>query len=212
MITISGGTPVVIIENGVERELMYNLPDDGGIVPTGSQTFTENGTYDVTEIAEAIVNVGGGGGSIGTLLATQPLGHIEVTSTSSVDLNKSVVVEGVNDYDLLIVKTTLDDYTTLSGNHATIALADLGGTATISTKNKITIANMKQYLHSSSHKTNVVSNQSTTPYGIYPNTAVVSDDVATLGMYGRYSSEYSDTINGDYTTRVYGIKLFDGYY
>ena len=62
MITISGGTPVVIIENGVERELMYNLPDEGGIVPTGSQTFTENGTYDVTAIAEAIVNVAGTGG------------------------------------------------------------------------------------------------------------------------------------------------------
>lgn len=33
-----------------------------GITPSGSQTFTENGTYDVTAIAEAIVNVSGGGG------------------------------------------------------------------------------------------------------------------------------------------------------
>lgn len=35
---------------------------DGGITPSGSQTFTENGTYDVTAIAEAIINVSGGGG------------------------------------------------------------------------------------------------------------------------------------------------------
>lgn len=33
----------------------------GGITPSGSQTFTENGTYDVTAIAEAIINVSGGG-------------------------------------------------------------------------------------------------------------------------------------------------------
>lgn len=34
-----------------------------GIVPTGSQTFTENGTFDVTSIAEAVINVAGGGGA-----------------------------------------------------------------------------------------------------------------------------------------------------
>lgn len=36
-----------------------NVP---GIVPAGSQTFTENGTFDVTSIAEAVINVAGGGG------------------------------------------------------------------------------------------------------------------------------------------------------
>lgn len=37
-----------------------NVP---GIVPTGSQTFTENGTFDVTALAEAVINVAGGGGA-----------------------------------------------------------------------------------------------------------------------------------------------------
>lgn len=32
------------------------------IIPSGSQTVTENKTYDVTELAEMIVNVAGGGG------------------------------------------------------------------------------------------------------------------------------------------------------
>lgn len=36
---------------------------DGGITPSGSQTFTQNGTYDVSALAQAIVNVSGGGGS-----------------------------------------------------------------------------------------------------------------------------------------------------
>ncbi len=33
------------------------------IIPSGSQTFTENGTYNVSALASAIVNVSGGGGS-----------------------------------------------------------------------------------------------------------------------------------------------------
>lgn len=33
------------------------------IVPTGSQTVTQNGTYDVTALAQMIVTVAGGGGS-----------------------------------------------------------------------------------------------------------------------------------------------------
>ena len=33
------------------------------VAPTGSQTFTNNGTYDVASIAEAVINVAGGGGA-----------------------------------------------------------------------------------------------------------------------------------------------------
>lgn len=33
------------------------------VAPTGSRTFTENGTFDVTSIAEAVINVAGGGGA-----------------------------------------------------------------------------------------------------------------------------------------------------
>lgn len=35
---------------------------DTSVHPSGSQTYTANGTYDVTSLAEAVVNVSGGGG------------------------------------------------------------------------------------------------------------------------------------------------------
>lgn len=46
-----------------------NLPKTGGGMATflevaGSQTFTENGTFDVSTLAQAIVNVAGGGGGL----------------------------------------------------------------------------------------------------------------------------------------------------
>lgn len=62
--------PLSVTENGT-----YNAPSgvDGyapvtvnvpqGITPSGSIEITENGTYDVTEYAEAVVDVSGGGGS-----------------------------------------------------------------------------------------------------------------------------------------------------
>lgn len=41
-----------LISQGLAEE--YNL-----ITPTGTKTISENGTFDVTQYAEAVVNVGG---------------------------------------------------------------------------------------------------------------------------------------------------------
>ena len=41
-----------------------------GIVPSGSQTVTENGTYDVTSLAEMVINVSGGGGASNVVTGT----------------------------------------------------------------------------------------------------------------------------------------------
>lgn len=57
--TAENGSTLVGDGGSVEDETY--IVGEGGITPSGSQTFTQNGTYDVTNIAEAVINVSGGG-------------------------------------------------------------------------------------------------------------------------------------------------------
>lgn len=50
------------------------------IIPSGSETKTANGTYDVTSLAELIVNVSGGGGGLPTGISALDFGQITVAS------------------------------------------------------------------------------------------------------------------------------------
>lgn len=50
------------------------------IIPSGSQTLTSNNTYDVTNLAEVIVNVAGGGTSLPSGLSKIDFGTIKVSS------------------------------------------------------------------------------------------------------------------------------------
>ena len=55
-----------------------------GIVPSGSQTVTENGTYDVTALAEMVVNVSGGGGGGASNVV---IGTFTGTADGAMDIN-----------------------------------------------------------------------------------------------------------------------------
>lgn len=188
-----------------------SLPVTGGGTATfpyveGSQTITENGTYNVTNLAEAVVNVSGGGGGL-TLLKETSLGTLSTTSTSATDTGKSLSLTGYNDYDLLIVDVSVD--TPVNGRHtSTVSMILLTGTSSVGTKNTYTVCSNKWNSKLGSTGTGS-TRQSTTAYGIYVNSASVSSGTMTLPLYYRQNTNSTGTLNGTYTARIYGVKLYD---
>lgn len=173
---------------------------------SGSETKTANGTYDVTNLASLVVNVSGGSG-IGTLLNTTSLGSISSSSTQAASLNISLEVTGINNYDLLIVESSVNS-TTNNRHTATVGVIYLTAGSDIGTKNGSTIATAKWNSKLSNTGTATTS-VSTTAYGIYPNSCSISNGTASIPMYRRYNSTSTGTINGTYTARVYGVNLYN---
>lgn len=188
------------------------LPTSGGGTATfpfveGSQTITTNNTYDVTNLAQVVVNVSGSGGSGLTLLKTTSLGSISYSSTSAADTGKKMTVTGYNDYDVLIVDVSVDTNTN-SRHTSTVSMVYLTGTSNVGTKNTYAVGSNKWNSKLGSTGTGS-TRQSTTAYGIYVYSATVSSSTMTLAFYNRYNSNNTGTINGTYTARVYGVKLYD---
>ena len=149
----------------------------------------------------------GGGGSGLTLLKTTSLGSLSTSSTSAADTGKSMTVTGYNDYDLLVVDVSVD--TPTNGRHtSTVSLVLLTGTSSVGTKNTYTVGSNKWNSKLSSSGTGS-TRQSTSAYGVYVNAATVSNSTMTLTFYYRYNSNNTGTLNGSYTARVYGLKLYD---
>lgn len=172
---------------------------------SGSQTITTNNTYDVTNLASVVVNVAGGGGL--TLLKTTSLGTLSTSSTSASDTGKTMTVTGYNDYDVLIVDVSVDS--PVNGRHtSTVSFILVTGTSSVDTKNTYTVAGNKWNSKLSSSGTGS-TRQSTSAYGIYVNSASVSGSTMTLAFYYRYNNNSTGTLNGTYTARVYGLKLYE---
>ena len=79
------------------------LPKQGGGTATfpwveGSETKTENGTYDVTNLAELIVNVSGGGGTSKNVQVVQ--GTTRTTSSSMTAIGAEMTVSKTGTYDI----------------------------------------------------------------------------------------------------------------
>lgn len=187
------------------------LPKSGGGTATfpwveGSETKTANGTYDVTNLAQLIVNVSGGGGSGLTLLGTTSMGTISTSSTSAADTGKTVTATGATSYDLLVVITSCTK--TNSRHWATIGLIELYNSSTATSPNTASISTNK-YNYKVSSTGTVQSRCGTTAYGIYPNACTFSSSNATITLYQRYNNTSTGTINGSYTAKVYGVKLYD---
>lgn len=192
------------------------LPKTGG----GTASFT-----DVTDTTAAAADVAsgkyfytaagvrtqgtasGGGGSGLTLLKTTSLGTLSTSSTSATDTGKTMTVTGYNDYDVLVVDVSVDSVT--NGRHtSTVSMVYLTGTSAVTTKNTYAVGGNKWNSKLSSSGTGS-TRQSTSAYGVYVNAATVSSNTMTLTFYYRYNSNNTGTINGTYTARVYGLKLYD---
>lgn len=154
-----------------------------------------------------------GGGGVPTLLGTLSLGTISTSSTTATDTGKSITVKGVYDYDLLICECSVNTKTN-NRHAATARLIWLTAGSEIGTKNGSAIATATWNVKLSSNGT-ATSRAGTTAYGIYANACTVSagstgdNGQAVITIYQRYNSTSTGTINGNYTMRVYGVKLYD---
>ena len=191
------------------------LPKTGG----GTASFTDvtdttaaasdvaSGKYFYTASGVRTQGTSSGGGSGLTLLKTTSLGTLSTSSTSATDTGKTMTVTGYNDYDVLVVDVSVDSVT--NGRHtSTVSMVYLTGTSAVTTKNTYAVGSNKWNSKRSSSGTGS-TRQSTSAYGIYVYSTSVSSNTMTLTFYYRYNSNNTGTINGTYTARVYGLKLYD---
>ena len=181
-----------------------------GTASLTTKSITANGTYNASAdsasgYSSVTVNVSGGGGL--TLLKTTSLGTLSTSATSATDTGKSMTVTGFEDYDVLVVDVSVD--TNTNGRHtSTVSMVYLTGTSAVTTKNTYAVGSNKWNSKLGSTGTGS-TRQSTSAYGIYVNAATVSGSTMTLTFYYRYNSNNTGTINGSYTARVYGLKLYE---
>ena len=189
----------------------YAAGDEGKVVSNGalvsqtSDTATQNGTVDTTLINSLTVNVSGGGSSGFDLLATKSLGTFSNVGTSSTDTGQTITVPGVvnSDYDVLTVVTKVS--TRVENRHvATFRVIYLYGSTNIGTKD----ASLLMYMLNIKDSSGVlVSNASSSPYGVVPNSLSFSGSDAVMPIYIRQNNTQTGTIDGDYTMYIYGSKL-----
>ena len=188
--TTSSGTAKATITPGSAAQYLN--------IPTGY-----NGTAQYYTIAAS------GGGSGMTLLKTTALGELSTSSTSSTDTGKSMTLTSTqyNDYDLLVVDVSVD--TAINGRHtSTVSMVFLTGASDVNNKDGVYSVNNKWNSKLSSSGTGS-TRQNSSAYGIYVSSPSINNDTLTLPFYYKYNSNYSGVINGTYTARVYGLKLYE---
>lgn len=208
--TYSGVPAVTLPKSGGGTATFTDVTDTtaaAGDVASGKYFYTSDGTRTQG------TSSGGGGSSNFTLLGTLSVGTVSTSSTQASDTGKSITVKGVYDYDLLVCECSVDTKT--NNRHAcTTRLCWLTASSAVGTKNGATFATATWNCKLSSNGT-ATTRSNTTPYGVYANGCTVSagstgdNGQAVITIYQRYNSTQTGTINGSYTMRVYGVKIYD---
>lgn len=177
---------------------------------TASDVASGKYFYTAAGVRTAGTDSGGGSGNGLTLISTTSIGTLSTSSTSATDTGKSLSLAsstGFTDYDVLIVDISVDTLT--NGRHtSSVSFVFLTGTSNVNTKNTYAVGSNVWNSKLSSSGTGT-TRQSTTKYGIYAYSASVSNNTMTIPLYYRYNSNNTGTLNGTYTARVYGVKLYD---
>ena len=189
------------------------LPKQGGGTATfpwveGSETKTQNGTYDVTNLAELVVNVSGGGGSSWTKVCDKTVkvnttstsaGTVETWATGHTEIwtsNKIVYVrirdtQGKRAGYFYGSDNFFINYFPVNGAADTTMSNGTRFYITYSTDNKYTATAAAQ----------------STGYGIYADQLGSSGSVR---IRRRYNSSTSLTINSTYSIEVYLLDMPTG--
>ena len=203
---IYSGVPAVVLpKNGGGTATFTDVTDT---TATAADVASGKYFYTAAGVRTAGTSSGGGGGGP-TLLVTQALGEVVQTATAATSLGITVTVPNATSYDMLLVETSVDEIVK-SRHVASMRPVYVTASLTVANKNATNYAGGCWCAKADANTPPRISTRyNSTAYGVYPNAASISGTDVNLVMYARYNSTYAGTINNTYTTRVYGISLYD---
>lgn len=182
------------------------LPKQGGGTATfpwveGSQTVTENDTYDVTGLAQLIVNVAGGGASPWTLIKSQE-NTISTTSTSAATAVTISCGSAISTADKIVwvhIRDTAGPRAGYFYGSDAFFINYNRGSGSTTTFNVPAVVCLRY--------NNGAYSGTAGQYGVYGYSI---SSTGSLIVRRRYNSSNSLTINGTYKIDVYTLDLPDG--
>ena len=183
------------------------LPKQGGGTATfpwveGSREVTENDTYDVTGLAQLIVNVAGGGGSSPWTLIKSQENAISTTSTSAATAVTISCGSAISTADKIVWVHIRDTEGPKAGHFYGSDAFFVNynrGSGSTSTFNVPAVVCLRY--------NNGAYAGTAGQYGVYGYSI---SSTGSLIVRRRYNSSYSLTINGTYKIDVYTLDLPDG--
>ena len=174
------------------------------IAQAAKASITPENIKEGVDILGVVGTFAGGGGGVGELVKEESLGHIKTTSTSNVNLNKTITLD-VSDYDVLVFAVWRPGSAQLT-HKATVRAVALTGSRTYDVKDGYSMTRAESYIMING---NYFLVSYSNPYGIFPNNVTFSNGVASFDMYARYNDTLSGKIDGDYTASIYGLNCLD---